>query len=77
MKIFLVGMMGAGKSHWAKILSKKLKITYYDLDNLIEILEEQSVNEIFEKEGEDYFRRVESKILKSKKFFYFWRNPSY
>lgn len=64
MKIFLVGMMGAGKSHWAKILSKKLKITYYDLDNLIEILEEQSVNEIFEKEGEDYFRRVESKILK-------------
>lgn len=64
MKIFLVGMMGSGKTYWSKIISKKLKIPFYDLDSLIEILEEQTINEIFENSGEEYFRKIETKILK-------------
>ncbi|MBN9297021.1 MAG: shikimate kinase [Filimonas sp.] len=64
MKIFLVGMMGTGKSHWSKILSKKLKCGGYDLDHLIEMNEEKTIAEIFEQDGEDYFRKVEAKVLR-------------
>ncbi len=63
-KIFLVGMMGSGKSYWTKFLSKKLKTGGYDLDYLIESNEEKSIAEIFSEDGEEYFRKQESKILK-------------
>jgi shikimate kinase len=64
MKIFLIGMMGSGKSYWASILAKKFKTTAYDLDHLIEILEEKTVAEIFAEEGEEYFRKMEAKVLR-------------
>ncbi len=63
MKIFLIGMMGSGKSFWAKKLAKKWKLGGYDLDFLIESNEEKSIAEIFEEDGEAYFRKVESKLL--------------
>jgi shikimate kinase len=63
-KIFLLGMMGSGKSYWTKFLSKKLKTGGYDLDYLIESNEEKSIAEIFSEDGEEYFRKQESKILK-------------
>jgi shikimate kinase len=71
-KLFLVGMMGSGKSYWTKFLSKKLKIGGYDLDYLIESNEERIISEIFEEDGEDYFRKQEAKLLrwfKEKKSF--------
>jgi shikimate kinase len=64
MKIFLIGMMGSGKSHCAKKISKKLKLAAYDLDNLIEMTEDLTIAEIFEEEGEAYFRTLEAKILR-------------
>jgi shikimate kinase len=64
MKLFLIGMMGAGKSHWSKKLSKKMKVGGYDLDFLIESNEEKTIAEIFAEEGEAYFRRSEAKILR-------------
>jgi shikimate kinase len=64
MKIFLIGMMGSGKSYWSKQLSKKLKCGGYDLDQLVEHLEEKTISELFEEDGEAYFRKTESKILK-------------
>jgi shikimate kinase len=64
MKIFLIGMMGAGKSFWTKKLSKKLKVGGYDLDFLIESHEEKTIAEIFSEEGEPYFRKSESNILR-------------
>ena len=64
MKIFLIGMMGSGKSFCSKKLAKKLKIAAYDLDKLIEMTEDISIAEIFEEEGEEYFRKEESKILR-------------
>lgn len=64
MKIFLVGMMGSGKSFCSKKLAKKLKIAVYDLDKLIEMTEDITIAEIFEEEGEEYFRKEESKILR-------------
>ncbi len=64
MKIFLLGMMGTGKSYWTKKLSKKLKNGGYDLDFLIESHEERTIAELFDEEGEAYFRKTEAKILR-------------
>ena len=63
-KIFLIGMMGSGKSYWAEKLKKKLKVPAYDLDALIEMREEKSVQEIFAEDGEEYFRKAEAKMLR-------------
>ena len=64
MKIFLVGLMGSGKSYWTKRLAKKYKTGGYDLDYLIEVKEEKTIAEIFTEDGEDYFRKAESTVLK-------------
>ncbi len=63
-KIFLVGMMGSGKSFWTKKMAKWIKSAGYDLDSLIEMNEEKTITEIFSEDGEDYFRKTEAKILK-------------
>jgi shikimate kinase len=57
-------MMGSGKSYWSKKLSKKTKVVAYDLDELIEAAEERTITAIFREEGEDYFRKRESQLLK-------------
>ena len=58
----LTGMMGVGKSTIGKILAKKLNYNFIDLDNLIEEKEGTSVNLIFKKKGENYFRKIENDI---------------
>ncbi len=63
-KIFLIGLMGSGKSYWAKKMSKWIKCAGYDLDDLIVMNEEKTIAEIFAEDGEDYFRKTESKLLK-------------
>ncbi len=64
MKFFLIGMMGSGKSYWTKKLSRKLKTGGYDLDFLITSHEEKSIAEIFDEDGEPYFRKSEAQILR-------------
>lgn len=63
-KIFLIGMMGAGKTFWTQKIAKWIKSAGYDLDNLIEMTEEKTISEIFEEDGEDQFRKIEAKILR-------------
>jgi shikimate kinase len=63
-RLFLVGLMGSGKSHWGKKLGKKLKTGAYDLDYLVETNEEKTIAEIFAEDGEEYFRKSEAKILR-------------
>lgn len=63
-KVFLIGMMGSGKTFWAERLKKKLKVPAYDLDNLIELMDERSIAEMFEQSGEEYFRKEEAKMLR-------------
>ena len=63
MRIYLIGFMGAGKTHWGKQLGKKLGIPFFDLDELIEEDTGKTVNEIFEQEGEECFRMKEKDIL--------------
>lgn len=62
-QIFLIGMMGTGKSTVGKSLSEKLKNSFIDIDQEIEKREKITINEIFKIKGEKYFRNIESKIL--------------
>jgi shikimate kinase len=61
--IFLVGLMGAGKTSVGKLLAKDLHMTFVDCDHEIEKRTGVSISVIFEIEGEEGFRRRESAIL--------------
>ena len=63
MKIFLIGFMGCGKTHWGKLLSEKLGMPFFDLDEKIMEHENRTVSQIFETDGEEYFRLLEKDIL--------------
>ena len=63
MKIFLIGFMGSGKTHWGRQLSAKLNMPFYDLDTVIVGNENLSVSEIFAQKGEEYFRYQEKETL--------------
>lgn len=63
--VFLIGMMGAGKTYWGRKLATSSGISFLDLDALIVSEEKRSVNDIFENEGENYFRQIESRTLKN------------
>ena len=56
--------MASGKSVIGKYLAKVLNYRFIDLDNYIEKKENLSVNEIFSKKGELYFRKLENASLK-------------
>jgi len=62
--IILVGFMGTGKTTIAAKLSHRLKMNYISIDDLIQKKENRTINEIFTKSGEDYFRNVESEIVR-------------
>lgn len=61
--IFLCGMMGAGKSTVGQTLAKILQVPFYDLDQVIENHEKQTIPEIFETGGEEAFRKIERQLL--------------
>ena len=64
-QIFLIGMMGAGKSSIGKILSKSLDMHFYDTDDVIKKNTGVEINRIFELEGEAGFRNWEKKAFLS------------
>jgi shikimate kinase len=61
--IFLVGMMGAGKTSVGRVLAKRLNKTFYDSDHVIEERTGVKIPVIFEIEGEPGFRQRESAVL--------------
>lgn len=63
MKIFLIGFMGSGKTHWGKALAEKLQLPFYDLDKIITETQGKSITEIFTEQGEEYFRQLERDLL--------------
>ena len=56
--------MGTGKTAVGQELARQKKRCFVDLDQLIELKEKRVISEIFAKEGEPYFRKVESQTLK-------------
>jgi shikimate kinase len=69
--LVFLGMMGSGKSSIGAMVSKKLNFPFVDIDYLIEEHAGMTISNIFEINGEDYFRNLEEKItiksLKHKK----------
>ncbi len=64
MRIYLLGMMGCGKSTVGKKLANKLLYDFYDLDDLIEFKIGTTIADFFEKEGEERFRLIEQETLR-------------
>ena len=62
-KLFLIGFMGSGKTYWGKIWAEKNGLAFYDLDEEIEKKNGKTIAAIFEKEGEEYFRQIETEVL--------------
>lgn len=63
-KIFLIGLPGSGKTTLGKQLAIQLQLPFIDLDKMIERRAAKTIAEIFNKEGEEAFRQVESNELK-------------
>jgi shikimate kinase len=61
--IFLVGMMGAGKTSVGKLLARHLGKTFYDSDHVIESRTGVKIPIIFELEGEAGFRAREAAVI--------------
>ena len=64
MNIYLIGMMGSGKSTLGKTLSEKIQKPFIDLDSEIEKATGKSITQIFDIYGEEQFRKMETKQLK-------------
>lgn len=62
--IVLIGMMGSGKTTIGKLLGEKLTLRSIDIDVIIEHNEKRTVSEIFQNEGEKYFRNIERETIK-------------
>lgn len=65
MNIVLLGYMGCGKSTIGRRLAERLKLRFFDLDELIEEQEGQQISELFASKGELYFRKTEAEVLRS------------
>jgi shikimate kinase len=63
--IYLIGFMGSGKSTAGKELAAILGWSFIDLDQEVERRAGKTIREIFAQEGEDYFRILETEVLRS------------
>ena len=61
--IAIIGLMGVGKTTIGTKLAEKTKTYFIDCDQEIEDCERKSISEIFNKNGEKYFRQLEKKII--------------
>ncbi len=61
--IVLTGFMGTGKTEVSKILAERLKRQRLCLDDMIEWKVGKPISEIFEQDGEAYFRKIESEMV--------------
>ena len=60
--IALVGLMGSGKTVLGKKLAKSQNLKFYDSDKTIENITKLTINDIFSKYGENYFRKIEKEV---------------
>ena len=62
--IVLTGFMGAGKNATGKRLAQKLNLEFVNTDDIIEKKEGITIIQIFEKFGENHFRKLEKEVIK-------------
>jgi len=66
--LVLLGMMGVGKTTLGRIVAKNQELEFIDIDSNVEKKNLMTINEIFKKKGEEFFRMEEEKeVLKSLK----------
>lgn len=63
LNLYLIGMMGSGKSTVGKLLAQRLEYRFIDTDAAIEKICAQSISEIFQTAGEAEFRDIETQVL--------------
>ena len=61
--IAFIGMMGAGKTAVGKVVASKLGVPFLDADTEIEKAANMSIQEIFIRDGEDFFREREAQVI--------------
>ena len=63
--LYLVGMMGSGKTSTGRPLAERLGYGFVDADAVIEQVAGCTISEIFERDGEEDFRSLETQVLRS------------
>lgn len=61
--VFLIGMMGAGKTTVGRLLAQQFGYGFLDTDSVIEQVAGKTITSIFTDEGEEAFRQLESQVL--------------
>lgn len=62
-RIILIGYMGVGKTTIGRCLAKRFNLQFFDLDEYIQNRYHKTIPDIFTKEGEDGFRKIEQRML--------------
>ncbi len=63
LNLYFIGMMGVGKSTIGKIVARELGYNFFDSDAVVEQAAKQSISKIFETQGEEAFRDLETSVL--------------
>ena len=61
--LYLIGMMGSGKTTIGSLIATKLGYGFLDTDAVIAQVTKQSINQLFAEVGEAEFRQIETKVL--------------
>jgi shikimate kinase/3-dehydroquinate synthase len=61
--LILTGFMGSGKDSVGMEIAKKTNLSFLSMDEFIVLKEKRTINDIFEKSGEEYFRKIEKQTL--------------
>lgn len=61
--IILIGFMGSGKTSVGELLAKRMSYHFKDTDRMIETKEQETINQIFNLKGEEYFRNLETGLI--------------
>ena len=71
--IVFLGMMGSGKTAVGRLVSKKLKIDFFDIDEHIEKSLRMKISKIFTLKGEKFFRQFEKIFSQKSEIFEIFR----
>lgn len=63
--VWLIGMMGSGKTSVGRVLADRLELPFYDTDATVEANAGMAIREIFERFGEPRFRELETKAVQA------------
>ncbi len=67
LQIFLIGFMGSGKTYWGNKWANRAGLQFFDIDKIIEDEQTNIIAKIFEVDGEEHFRNLETEALKNLK----------